>query len=215
MNTSFANVFSASKSMVIAELSANHNGSLDRALATVRAAAESGADAVKLQTYTADTLTIACQRPEFIVSGGLWKGRSLYDLYQEAHTPWEWHPALFEEAKRHGLPIFSTPFDASAVSFLEELGVELYKIASFEIVDLELIEHIARTRKPIIMSTGMANLAEIDEAVRCIRNVWGNAIIPLCLLHCVSEYPASPAAMNLRTIPHLRDAFGVISGLSD
>ena len=207
--------FDPQRTFIIAEISANHNGSLNRAVETIHAAAKCGVDAIKLQTYTADTLTIDCQREEFVVQGGLWQGRTLYELYQEAYTPWEWHPRLFEEARRYGLDIFSTPFDASAVYFLESLKVTMYKIASFEIVDLELIEKVAKTRKPIIMSTGMASLAEIDEAVRRIRSVWGEIDHSLCLLHCISEYPASPEAMNLRTIQHLGEAFGVTAGLSD
>jgi pseudaminic acid synthase len=209
--------------LIIAELSANHGGNLERALRTVEAAARAGADAIKLQTYRADTLTIDCRRDEFMIKGGLWDGRNLYELYQEAHTPWEWHASLKRAASDAGIPLFSTPFDGSAVAFLEELGVPAYKIASFEIVDLELIAQVAATFRPIIMSTGMATLAEIDEAVRVIRGAWQNVRRlrgvseepPLCLLKCVSAYPAAPAEMNLRTIAHLGQAFGAVAGLSD
>lgn len=197
---------------LIAELSANHGQSLERALETVQAAAEAGADAIKLQTYTADTLTIDCDRPPFVVGKHpLWEGRTLYSLYQEAHTPWEWHEALFAEARRLGLDCFSTPFDPSAVDFLEALEPPVYKIASFELVDLPLIETTAQTGRPIIMSTGMGSLAEIEAAVSVVRS----AGCPLILLKCTSAYPSPPEAMNLRTMPHLAATFGVPSGLSD
>jgi pseudaminic acid synthase len=204
---------------VIAELSANHGGSLPRALETIAAAAEAGADAIKLQTYTPATMTLRCDRAEFRIASGPWAGRTLWDLYREAHTPWEWHAELKQAANRLGLPLFSTPFDASAVAFLETLGVPAYKVASFEITDLELLARIAATGMPVIVSTGMASLAEIDRAVRTLRDVWtasGYLRAPaLALLKCVSAYPADPAEMNLRTIPHLGAAFGAIAGLSD
>ena len=201
--------------LVVAELSANHGGSLAHAIETVEAAAESGADAIKLQTYRPDTLTIRSTRKEFRLESGPWKGRTLYDLYEEAHTPWEWHPELKKAAQRVGLPLFSTPFDRTAVDFLEELQVPAFKIASFEVGDLGLVAYVAQQRKPIIMSTGMASLGEIDRAVREVRRVWQGRDFGLSLLKCVSAYPASPHSMNLATIPHLASAFQVTAGLSD
>ena len=197
---------------VIAELSGNHNGDLGRALALIDAAREAGADAVKFQTYTADTITIDHAGPEFTISGGPWHGRRLHELYREASTPWEWHESLFERAAQLGLIAFSTPFDPTAVAFLEGLNVPIYKIASFEIIDLPLLRIVARTGKPAVISTGMANLAEISEAVEVWRE---STAAPLCLLHCVSAYPAPIGESNLRTIPHLAAAFDVVSGLSD
>jgi N-acetylneuraminate synthase len=198
---------------VIAELSANHGQSFEQAARLVRAAKQVGADAVKLQTYTADTLTIRSDRPEFRVGGGtLWDGRTLYDLYSEAYTPWEWQPKLKALADDLGLDLFSTPFDPSAVEFLEQMDVPAYKVASFELVDLPLIERIARAGKPVIMSTGMATLAEIADAVDVARRAGAAGIV---LLKCTSAYPAPPEEMNLRTIPHLAEAFGVPAGLSD
>lgn len=198
---------------IIAELSANHGGSLDHALAVVRAAADAGADALKMQTYTADTLTIRSSAPEFVVGAGtLWQGRTLHDLYAEASTPWEWQPAIKRAAEDLGLQCFSTPFDASAVEFLEGLEVPAYKIASFEIVDVGLIDRVARTGKPIVASTGMATLAEIDEAVAAVRAAGGTE---LALLKCTSAYPAPPESMNLRTIPDLQTRLSVPVGLSD
>ena len=198
---------------IIAEMSANHGQDLEQALAIVRAAAEAGADAVKLQTYTPDTLTIDCDAPDFrIGKGTIWEGRNLYQLYAEAFTPWEWQARLKAEAEALGMDCFSTPFDASAVDFLENLGVVCHKIASFEIVDLPLIRRIAATGKPIILSTGMATLAEIEEAVTTARAA---GCTQLALLKCNSGYPAPPEEMNLRTIPHLAQAFGVPAGLSD
>jgi N-acetylneuraminate synthase len=198
---------------VIAELSANHGQSFDQAVRLVRAAREAGADAIKLQTYTADTLTIRSDRPEFRVGGGtLWDGRTLHDLYAEAYTPWEWQPKLKALADELGIDLFSTPFDPTAVDFLERMDVPAYKVASFEVVDLPLIERIARTGKPIIMSTGMATLAEIAEAVEAVRKI---SDAGLALLKCTSAYPAPAEEMNLRTIPHLAEAFGVPAGLSD
>lgn len=197
---------------MIAELSANHGGDLDLALETIRLAADSGADAIKLQTYTADTMTIACRNDHFRIKGGLWDGYTLYDLYQEAHTPWEWHEALFAEAERCGLLCFSTPFDASAVDFLEQFNPPCYKLASFEIVDLPLIRKIGSTGRPVIFSTGMSNLSEIAEAVTAFREAGCEQLIGL---RCVSSYPADPADFNLRSIPLLADGFDMVAGLSD
>ncbi len=197
---------------LIAELSANHNGSLERALEIVRLAADSGADAIKLQTYTADTMTIPCDAPPFQIHGGLWDGYRLHDLYVDAHTPWEWHEELFAEANLLGLYCFSTPFDATSVDFLERFEPIVYKIASFELTDHALLRKIASTGRPIIMSTGMANLGEIHEAVGVLRSA---GCEQLALLRCVSSYPAAPSDFNLRTIPHLAETFDVVSGLSD
>lgn len=198
---------------VIAELSANHNGSLERALASVRAAADAGADAIKLQSYRPDTITMRSDRPEFVVPGdGPWAGRTLYDLYDEAHLPWEWHAPIFEEAKRRGIIAFSTPFDHTAIDLLESLDAPLYKIASFELIDDDLIRHVASLRKPMIMSTGMASLEEILHAVSVAREAGGNDIV---LLKCTSSYPAPDDSMNLRTLPALAEATGCLVGLSD
>ena len=197
---------------IIAELSANHNGSFERAEALVRAAAEAGADAVKLQTYTADTMTIPCDNEYFRIKGTLWEGKTLYELYQEASMPWEWQPRLKALANELGMDCFSTAFDATAVDFLEEMDVPCHKVASFEIVDIPLLKKMAATRKPVIMSTGMASLAEIDEAVTTLRE---NGTPELALLKCTSAYPAPPEEANLRTIPHLAQTFNCIAGLSD
>ena len=198
---------------IIAEMSANHNQSFDQAIKVIEAAKDAGADALKLQTYTPDTLTIDCAKEYFkIEKGSIWEGRKLYELYREAYTPWEWHPKIKEIAMTLNLDLFSTAFDTTAVNFLEEMDVPAYKIASFEIVDMPLIRRIAKTGKPIVMSTGMATLAEIDEAVSTIRQAGNNQ---LSLLKCTSAYPALAEDMNLLTIPHLRDAFGVPVGLSD
>jgi len=199
---------------IIAEMSGNHNQSLERAMVVVEAAAKAGAHALKLQTYTADTMTLDLSEGEFLISdpNSLWKGRTLYDLYEEAHTPWEWHKPIFDRCRELGLIAFSTSFDATAVDFLEGLDVPCYKIASFENTDLPLIKKVAATGKPLIISTGMATVAELDEAVQSARKAGCKDLI---LLKCTSSYPASPEHTNIRTIPHLRDLFGCEVGLSD
>lgn len=202
------------KPFIIAEMSGNHNQSLERALHLVDLAAEAGVDALKLQTYTPDTITLDVHTGEFFIGddANLWKGNSLYNLYKEAYTPWEWHEAIFNRAKEHGLLAFSSPFDETAVDFLETLNVPAYKIASFENVDIPLIRKVARTGKPIIISTGMATAAELDGAVRAARTEGNHQII---LLKCTSTYPATPANSNLATIPHMRKLFDTEIGLSD
>ncbi len=200
------------KTYIIAEISANHNGSLERAKDIIRAAAKAGADAIKLQTYTADTLTIVCHNEYFKIQGTLWEGRTLHDLYQEASTPWEWTVPLMQCAQELGMDCFSTPFDASAVDFLEACGMSKYKIASFELVDIPLLKKVAATGKPIILSTGMSTLGEIDEAVRTLRD---HGTSDVTLLKCTSSYPAPAEEMHLRTITHLADAFQCKVGLSD
>lgn len=199
---------------VIAEMSGNHNGSLERALAIVDACAKAGADAVKLQTYTPDTMTLDSREPAFVVRdpGGPWDGRSLYELYQEAQTPWDWHEPIFKRCRELGLGAFSTPFDATAVVFLESLGVPAYKVASFENIDLPLIRAVSRTGKPVIISTGMATAEEIGEAVDAARGAGARGVV---LLKCTSAYPASPENSNLATIPDLSARFGVLGGISD
>lgn len=199
---------------VIAEMSGNHNQSLERALAIVDAAAATGAHALKIQTYTADSMTLDIAQGEFAIRDpkSLWNGRTLYDLYKEAATPYDWHKPIFDRCRQKGIICFSTPFDAAAVDFLETLGAPAYKIASFENVDLPLIAKAASTSKPLIISTGMATAAEIDEAVRAARDAGGRDIV---LLKCTSTYPATPRDTNIRTIPHLRELFGTEVGLSD
>jgi N-acetylneuraminate synthase len=198
---------------IIAEMSGNHNGDLERAFRIIRAAAKAGADAVKIQTYTADTITIDHDGPEFrIDNGGLWDGRTLHDLYDEAHTPWPWHREMFDCAADAGIALFSAPFDPTAVDFLEDLGCPAYKIASFEIVDLPLIRKAAETGKPMIISTGMADMPEIRDAVQAAREGGAEDIV---VLHCVSGYPTPAAESNLRTIPQMAAEFGVQVGLSD
>lgn len=203
---------SAHPSFIIAELSANHNNDMNRARQIIKMAAEAGADAVKFQTYTADTLTFNSESEEFQVSGTIWEGKNLYQLYQEAHLPWEWHDELFKYTKKLGLVPFSTPFDFTAVDFLEELRVPLYKIASSELVDIPLLRKVASTGKPVILSTGMGTLEEIKEAVQTLRK---GGCKDLVLLKCTAAYPAPIEEANLLTIPHMSTLFGTIIGLSD
>ena len=211
-NDFIASFSSKTKPFIIAELSANHNGSIERAFESIKMAKEAGADAIKIQTYTADTITIPCDNDEFKIKGGLWDGWNLYDLYKEAHTPYEWHKPLFDYAQEIGITIFSSPFDRTAVDLLEELNTPFYKVASFEIIDLPLIKYIAQTKKPMIISTGMANLKEITEAVKVAKE---NGCHDLVLLHCISSYPAPVEQSNLLTIPDLAKRFNTSVGLSD
>jgi pseudaminic acid synthase len=197
---------------IVAEMSANHNQNIERAEMIVRAACDAGADAIKLQTYTPDTMTIQCDNEYFTIKDTVWKGRTLYDLYSEAHTPWEWHARLKRLANDLGMDCFSTPFDHLSVDFLEELQMPCHKVASFEVVDIPLLKKVASTGKPVIMSTGMSSLAEIDEAVSTLRD---SGCSDLVLLKCTSAYPAPASESNLRTIPHLAEAFGCTVGLSD
>jgi pseudaminic acid synthase len=200
--------------MIVAEMSGNHNQSLERAFSIVDAAAAAGAHALKIQTYTADTMTLDQSDNEFSIrdSKSLWNNRKLYDLYKEAHTPWEWHAAIFDRAKKQGMMAFSTPFDPTAVDFLESLSVPFYKIASFEVTDIPLIEKVAATKKPIIISTGMASVSEIEDAVKAARKAGCKDLV---LLKCTSTYPASPENTNILTIPHMRELFRCEIGLSD
>ena len=201
-----------SKTFIVAELSANHGHKLEVALESVRAAKEAGADAVKIQTYTADTITLNCDAEDFRVKGTLWDGRTLYDLYQEAYTPWEWHQAIFDEAKKCGLICFSTPFDKTAVDFLEDLGNPIMKIASFEITDIPLIEYAAKKGKPMVISTGIAMPEDIELAVKTCKNAGNDDIT---LLKCTSSYPAPIEAANLMTMVDMKQRYGVKVGLSD
>ena len=214
INLGGAQIGSSQPPFVIAEMSGNHNQSLERALKIVDAAADAGVNAIKIQTYTADTMTLDIQENAFVIDDpdSLWKGSSLYNLYQQAHTPWEWHEQIFLRARKLGLIAFSSPFDESAVDFLEELDVPCYKIASFEMTDLPLIKKVASTGKPMIISTGMATVAEIDETLQTVKLSGCKEII---LLKCTSTYPATPVNTNILTIPHLREMTGCQVGLSD
>ena len=206
------NINEKSKVFIIAELSANHNGSIDIAIETIKAAKRAGADAIKLQTYTADTMTIDSEKDDFIIKGTIWNGSNLYKLYQEAYTPWEWHEKLFEVAKKEGLICFSTPFDFSSVDFLEKLNVPAYKIASFEITDIPLIEYVAKKGKPVILSTGIAELDDIKLAIKTCKRMNNSNI---ALLKCTSSYPAPIEEANLSMIRDFKNKFGVVTGLSD
>ena len=197
---------------VIAEMSANHNGNIDDAFKIIEKAKKSGANAVKIQTYKPSTITIKSKLPDFLIKDGLWKGKSLYELYESAHTPWSWHKDLFEYANKVGITMFSSPFDTTAIDLLEDLNTPAYKIASFEVIDLPLIRYAASTKKPMIISTGMANEEEIDEAIEAARDA---GCVELAILHCVSGYPAPPKDYNLRTLVDMKKRFEVITGISD
>ena len=214
MEIDWLRVGAGSAPLVIAEMSGNHNQSLERALEIVDAAAQSGAHALKIQTYTAETMTIDIREREFFISDdkSLWKGESLFDLYKKAHTPWEWHEAIFDRAKKHKMLAFSTPFDRTAVDFLEDLNVPCYKIASFENIDLPLIRYVAATGKPMIISTGMATFAELDETVEAARSAGCKDLV---LLKCTSTYPSTPDDSNILTIPEMRSRYGCEIGISD
>ena len=200
------------KPYIIAELSANHGGSLTRAKESIKAAAKTGVSAVKIQTYTPDTMTINCDKPDFFIKEGIWAGSQIYDLYKSAYTPYEWHAELFDYAKQNDITLISSPFDETAVDLLEENNVPAYKIASFEIIDIPLLKYIAKKNKPMLISTGMSNLLEIEEAIDTIRSI---SDLDILLFHCVSSYPAKTKDLNLNFIKNLRDKFGVNVGLSD
>jgi pseudaminic acid synthase len=197
---------------IIAEMSANHNGNINTAFRIIEEAKKAGADALKIQTYTADTITLNSDAPDFLIKGGLWDGKTLYELYECAHTPWDWHKPLFEHARRVGITLFSSPFDTTAVDLLEDLNSPAYKIASFEAIDLPLMRYVASTGKPMIISTGMANAEEIAEAIEAARE---GGCQELAILHCVSGYPAPPGDYNLQTIPDMISRYGLVTGLSD
>ena len=212
MKIDYYNINKTSPVFIIAELSANHNGNLETAIETVKAAKRAGADCIKLQTYTADTLTIDSDKEDFIINGTIWEGRNYYSLYQEAYTPWEWHKQLFDVAAEEGLICFSSPFDRTAVDFLESLNAPAYKIASFEITDIPLIEYVASKGKPIILSTGIATIEDIELALSACRRMGNDNI---ALLKCTSSYPASVEEANMSMIPEFKNKFNVITGLSD
>lgn len=203
---------SNNKPYIIAEMSANHNGDINTAFAIIDKAKQAGADAIKIQTYTADTITLKSNLPDFQINDGLWAGQTLYDLYEWAHTPWDWHKPLFEHARKAGITMFSSPFDNTAVDLLEDLNTPAYKIASFEAIDLPLISYAASTGKPMIISTGMANIEEIEEAINAAQE---GGCSELAILHCVSGYPAPAADYNLRTLQEMIERFGLVTGLSD